>query len=298
MQNRLLIASILAFIVPVSTSASSVVYEQISSGKVHGHLVTVNLADPQTRVSVAIAQGGLGKNESFKSMVSRTRPTAAITGTFFDTKSLLPTGDIAVYGKIIHSGCIGSALCIDSNNKASIVSLANGRKSAWEGYETVMCCGPALVTKGKSTVRLRQEGFGNSLYAPAARTAVGINGAGKLLLVAVSSKIRLHKMAELMVKCGAVDALTLDGGSSTGFYGGGSYRANPTRKLTNLLVVYSDSNDYNNAKTALVPASVLAKAEKKPVQTVQKIQTASVPVMISTVDSIGPVQNTDSNGKL
>ncbi len=295
MQNRLLIASILAFLVPVSTSASSVVYEQASSGKIRAHVVTVNLSDPQTRVSVAIAQSGMGKNESFKSMVGRTRPAAAITGTFFDTKSLLPTGDIAVYGTVIYSGCIGSALCIDANNKASIVSLVEGRKTSWSGYETVMCCGPALVTNGKPTVRLRQEGFGNSLYAPAARTAVGINGAGKLLLVAVNSKISLHKMAELMVKLGAVDALTLDGGSSTGFYGGGSYRANPTRKLTNLLVVYSKSADYNNAKTALVPASVLANAEKK---AAQKIQTASLPVMISTTETIGPVQEADSNGKL
>ena len=98
-----------------------------------------------------------------------------------------------------------------------------------------------------------------------------------------------------MVKLGAVDALTLDGGSSTGFYGGGSYRANPTRKLTNLLVVYSKSADYNNAKTALVPASVLANAEKK---AAQKIQTASLPVMISTTETIGPVQEADSNGKL
>lgn len=298
MPNKLLIASILAFIVPVSTSASSVVYEQVSSGKIRAHLVTVNLSDPQTRVSVAIAQGGIGKNESFKSMVSRTRPAAAITGTFFDTKSLLPTGDIAVYGQIIHSGCIGSALCIDSNNKAAIVSLVDGRQSSWDGYETVMCCGPALVAKGKAALRLRQEGFGVSLCTPAARTAVGINGAGKLLLVAVNSRISLNKMAELMVQLGAVDALTLDGGSSTGFYGGGSYRANPARKLTNLLVVYSKSVDYNSAKTALVPASVLANAEKKSVKNTQKIQTASVPVLISTVDAIGPVQGADSNGKL
>ena len=266
MKSRL-IATIVTLIIPVSVSASSVVYEKIHRDKIHAHLVTVNLADPETRVSVALARGGIGKSESFKSIVTRTAPTAAITGTFFDTRSLLPTGDIAVCGAVVHSGCIGSALCIDTDNKASIVPMARGRKTAWAGYETVLSCGPALVSNGAVSVRLKQEGFGGSLSAPAARTAVGINRAGKLLIVAVNSKISLHAIAGLMAKLGAVDALLLDGGSSTGFYGGGSYRANPVRKLTNLLVVYSKSKDYNNAKTALAPASLFAKAEQKPART-------------------------------
>ena len=266
MINRLLISSIVGLVLPVSVSASSVVYEHIRHQNVRAHVVTVNLCDPQTKVTVALARGGVGKSESFKSIVSRTQPAAAITGTFFDTRSLLPTGDIAICGKVIYKGCIGSALCIDSDNKASIVPLAAGRKTGWVGYDTVLSCGPALVCNGVASVQLQREGFGGSLHAPATRTAVGINRAGKLLLVAVNTKTSLHKMASVMLQLGAVNALSLDGGSSTGFYGGAGYRAVPSRKLTNLLVVYSKSDDFNNARTALAPASLLAGIEnKKPV---------------------------------
>ena len=288
MANKLLIAILLTSIIPASVSASSVVYERVKKGQTYAHVVTVNLADPQTRVTVALARGGLGKGESFKSMVKRTRPAAAITGTFFDTRTLIPTGDIGVFGKIVHTGCIGSALCIDSNNKATIVRMAAGRKNNWEGYETVLCCGPALVSNGSMAVRVQHEGFGGSLYAPATRTAVGITRAGKLLLVAVNRKTSLHKVAKLMLALGAREALTLDGGSSTGFYANNGYKANPVRKLTNLLVVYSKSSAYANAKVALVPASLLPKTAAELEESALTALTAAITVPVSDTAILQP----------
>lgn len=281
MTNKLLIATLLISNIATTASASSVVYESVKKGHLAAHVVTVNLADPQTRVTVALARGGVGKSESFKSIVKRTRPAAAITGTFFDTRTLIPTGDIGVFGKIVHSGCIGSALCIDSRNKAAIVPMATGRKNGWVGYETVLCCGPALVSRGAMAVSLQREGFGNSLVAPATRTAVGITRAGKLLLVAVNRKTTLQKVAKLMLALGAVEALSLDGGSSTGFYANNGYAANPVRKLTNLLVVYSKSSDYAKAKVALVPASLLPKPVAKPAQSVLTAFTAAMATPVS-----------------
>lgn len=259
MASKVLIAILLGHVLSASASASSVVYSTVKVGAVSAHVVTVNLTDTDTHVTVALARGGTGKSESFKSIVGRTHPSAAITGTFFDTRSLIPTGDIAVFGKVVHTGCIGSALCIDSQNKAAIVPLSHGRKQRWAGYETVLCCGPRLVARGSVSVALRSEGFGNSLCAPAFRTAVGITRSGKLVLVAVNKKITLHRFANLMVAIGISDALCLDGGSSTGFYANGRFAANPARRLTNLLVVYSRSIDYAKAKVALVPASMLPK---------------------------------------
>ena len=115
------------------------------------------------RVSVALAQGGAGRSENFKSLIRRSHPVAAITGTFFDTKTLIPTGDIALFGHVVHSGCIGSALCIDAYNKASIVPLRAGRQCRWTGYETVLCAGPTLVAGGKVAIAQRHEGFCRSL---------------------------------------------------------------------------------------------------------------------------------------
>jgi len=264
MANKMLIAILLGQIISNPVFASSVAYSRVKACGIAAHVVTVNLADHETHVSVALASGGLGRSESFRSIVARTRPSAAITGTFFDTRTLIPTGDIAVRGSIVHTGCIGSAVCIDRNNKASVVPLADGRKRNWSGYETVLCCGPALVTKGRASVCLKRDGFGGSLQAPATRTAVGITRDGKLLLVAVNRKTSLTKVAQLMVSLGAIDALSLDGGSSTGFYANGSLLANPPRKLTNLLVVYSRSVKYEQAMTALLPAAWHPKAEPKP----------------------------------
>ena len=286
MVSKVLIAILLGHVLSASVSASSVAYTTAKVGGLSAHVVTVNLADSQTRVTVALARGGTGKSESFKSIVGRTHPSAAITGTFFDTRTLIPTGDIAVFGKIVHKGCIGSALCIDSNNKAAIVSLPNGRKQRWAGYETVLCCGPRLVSGGVVAVSLQREGFGNSLYAPATRTAVGITRAGKLVLVAVNKKVTLQRFAKLMVAIGVNNALCLDGGSSTGFYANGRLVANPVRRLTNLLVVYSKSSDYADAKTALVPASMLpmpSAEESKPAVTelVTLTATASLPTAVA-----------------
>lgn len=259
MIKQVLIAILLGHLASSLTLASSVTYGVAKSGRIAAHVVTVNLADADTRVTVALARGGVGKGESFKSIVKRSRPAAAITGTFFDTKTLIPTGDIAVFGKVVHTGCVGSALCIDSQNKAVVVPLSKGRKQGWGAYETVLCCGPSLISRGAISISLRREGFGNSLTAPATRTAVGITRSGKLLLVAVNRKTSFHAVAKLMRSLGVVDALSLDGGSSTGLYADGRYMAAPGRRLTNLLVVYKTFADYAYARDALVPPSMLPK---------------------------------------
>jgi len=275
MANRMLIAVVLGQTLSTSVSGSSVAYSWVKTCGTAAHVVTVNLADAETRVSVALAHGGKGEGESFKSIVNRARPKAAITGTFFDTRTLIPTGDIAVFGSVVHTGCIGAALCIDPNNRASIVSMPTGRKSNWAGYETVLCGGPMLVMRGKPSVSLERDGFGRSLRMPATRTAVGITRAGKLLLVAINRKTSLSKMANVMASLGAVDALSLDGGSSTGFYADGRYFANPPRRLTNVLVVYSKSADYERAATALVPSAWRPKVAIKPLELVGSALTAA-----------------------
>lgn len=251
----------LGFALASPLCASSIAYNMVKHGRTVAHVVTVNLADPKVRVSVALARGGAGASESFRSVVARTRPAAAITGTFYDTRSYLPTGDIALFGTLVHSGSIGSALCIDSANRASIVELADGRKNGWKDYETVLCAGPTLVRQGKVAIALRHEGFRSSLLAPTRRTAVGITRAGKLVLVAINRRATLYDMAKLMLHLNVTDALCLDGGSSTAFYCHGAFKAMPSRAMTNCLVVYSTVEAYKDAKPALAPARSFARSE-------------------------------------
>lgn len=238
--------------------ASSVEYTRIKTGRLTSHVISIDLNNPETRVTVALAKGGAGRHEPFKAMVRRIKPAAAITGTFFDTKTLLPTGDIAVYGTLVHVGVIGSALCIDRDNKACIVSLKEGRRQGWMDYETVVCAGPRLVKNGSISINLKKEGFRSGLTAPTRRTAVGITGKGKILLLAINRKASLHDTARALLAAGAKDALCLDGGSSTGFYCNGSFLAVPQRLLTNLIVVYKGQEQYQAAKCDIAPAKYFA----------------------------------------
>lgn len=268
---KLLLAVFLGLIPFNHSQASSIAYAKVRMGRIVAHTVTVNLSDQRVRVTVAMAKGGTGSSESFKSMINRTRPAAAITGTFFDTRTLIPTGDIALFGTVVHSGCIGSALCIDSTNKAAVVPLSDGRRSFWAGYETVLCAGPTLVRNGKIAIALKHEGFRRSLEASTRRTAVGITKSGKLLLVAINRKASLYQLARLMLKLNVVDALLLDGGSSTAIYANRNYLAVPSRSLTNCLVIYGNAVDYQNAKTALAPARYFAQAEAKQPATIASL---------------------------
>lgn len=262
MCKRLVLSALVGTIAAAPAFASSIAYSRARVAGTLAHVVTVNLGDPEVRVSVALAKGGRGSSEAFRSMMRRTRPTAAITGTFFDTRSLIPTGDIALFGTVVHSGCIGSALCIGADNKPAIVSLSDGHRCAWVGYETVLSAGPTLVADSKVAIALKHEGFRRSLHAATRRTAVGITRSGKLVLVAINRRASLYTLAKAMLQLNATDALCLDGGSSTALYYAGGYYATPTRSLTNCLVVYSRSDDYNRARTALAPPELLAKASQ------------------------------------
>ncbi|MCL5104909.1 MAG: phosphodiester glycosidase family protein [Armatimonadetes bacterium] len=264
MIKNLWITFLVGLMLPGACSASSIAYSRVKVGRTVAHVVTADLANREVRVSVALARGGAGSQETFKSIIGRARPAAAITGTFFDTRTLIPTGDIAVFGTIVHSGCIGAALCVDSNNVPAMVPLRAGRQCGWTGYETVLCAGPTLISQGRISISLKREGFRRSLCAPARRTAVGITKSGKLLIVAINRSASLHDLARLMLKLNAKDAVCLDGGSSTAFYYQGRYLATPGRRLTNCLVIYSSSSKYNSAKPAIAPARYFATAHTSP----------------------------------
>lgn len=238
--------------------ASSVEYTRLKTGRLTAHIIAIDLNNQGTRVTVALAKGGTGKHEPFKGMVKRVKPAAAITGTFFDTRTFIPTGDIAVYGTLVHVGVIGSALCIDRNNKPCVVSLKEGRKQGWMDYETVLCAGPRLVKNGAVSIALKKEGFRSSLTAPTRRTAVGITGKGKILLLVINCSASLHDTARALLAAGAREGLCLDGGSSTGLYYNGSFLAVPNRQLTNLIVVYREQKQYQSVKKDIAPAKYFA----------------------------------------
>ena len=233
----------------IGAHSSSVAYTKTTVCSVPVHVVTANLNNNSVKVTVVMPARGRGSAEPASKLVSRSSPRAALTGTFFDTKSLLPTGDIVINGVRAHKGSVGSALCVTKDNKAKIVP-AKYRNHYDEGaFETVLAGGLTLVYDGKISLNPRAEGFSDpALFRYNRRTAVGVTKSNKLLMVSVTKRISLNKLAKIMKELGAYEAMLLDGGSSTAMFANGHFVCEPTSRLTNLLVVYDTVNAENNKK--------------------------------------------------
>ena len=221
--------------------ADSIGYRKSVVLGVPAHIITADLRDPAVYVTIGLPSAGVGKAENFRSMLRRSQPDAAITGTYFCTRSLKPVGDLVVSGSIVNEGSVGTALAIDGTNIARCVPLRIGRDTHWESFETVLCAGPRLVSNGVTCVNPRKEGFQDpALFRRHIRPAVGLTAEGKLLLVSASKPVTFSELAKILRRIGAVDAVGLDGGSSTALYYRGKVLLSPKRSLTNLLLVYTD----------------------------------------------------------
>jgi len=249
----LLITSLLLMCYPTH-AGQNISYSKVFINGARVHVVTVNLNSPDLKVTVSLTKKGSGSAESFTSMLNRLQPAAAITGTFFCTRSLQPTGDIVIEGTNVHKGVVGTGVCFTADNTVRYVPFKWGHSAGWEGYDTVLCAGPTLVRNGSIFLCPKDQGFTDpGLFGKKKRTALGTTASNKLLLVVVDKPIQLRTLAKIMLSLGAVDAVDLDGGSSSALYHNGRTISHPGRKLTNLLVVYDSLTDYYHHRQALAP---------------------------------------------
>jgi len=230
-------------------------YRKALVGRTPAHVVQVDLRREGIRVSAALTEWGIGGRESWPRFIARTRPTAAITGTYFDTVTCIPVGSMMICGQQVHRGGVRTALAITREGAARFVASRNGLPYDWQRYETLIHAGPRLLTAGRMTLYPKAEGFRDrALFARKPRVAVGLTKSDKLLLVAVSRPIYLRDLARVMRALGAQNAMALDGGGSTGIYYRGKSFAVPRRKLTNLLVVYETEDTYLRSARQLAPS--------------------------------------------
>ena len=110
-----------------------------------------------------------------------------------------------------------------------------------DGVEQMISGAPRLVRQGQLYTEL-EAGFQEPRFTTqnSPRTAAGVNGEGKLLLVSVPGGATIQQMREAMLSLGCVEAVNLDGGASCGMYWQGSYLATPSRNLTVTLQVFVD----------------------------------------------------------
>jgi len=196
------------------------------------HVITVNLADPQVRVSVVTSGAFPGGAEPIDSLIARSMPSAAVTGTYFSKSTYLPVGDIVVDGAPRYFGGLGTALAIAPYNTVELRAVPYGRHQDWSRFETVLAAGPRLLAHGQVSLSPRAEGFSDpGVLGRARRTAVGLTKDRKLLLVATERPLTLGELARVVARMGAVEAMALDGGGSTAMYLDGRYLVRPERRL-------------------------------------------------------------------
>jgi len=238
------------------SGGSSIRFWQTAAAGVPVKVISVNLNDPNVKVSAVMARRGNGTSEPFRQMIDRAQPNVAVTGTFFSLDDLQPVGDIVIDGSLVHFGGMGTALCITPGNHADMVTCQWGRHHDWSPYDFVVACGPRLLQRGRVVLDPRSERFHDRhMLAPNSRIAVGITHGNTLFFALTHQPIYLGRLARVMQSLGASEAMNLDAGTSTGFYYNGATLARPGRQLTNMIVVYGRRDRYERALDQLVPAA-------------------------------------------
>lgn len=120
---------------------------------------------------------------------------------------------------------IGTSLQLESTTSPSDLNL----------YPNIVGAGPLLIQNGQIVLDAKAEQFSAAFIQElAARSAIGQTADGTILMVTAHNRIggkgaTLAEMAQIMSRLGAVDALNLDGGSSTTLYLGGQILDRPSR---------------------------------------------------------------------
>lgn len=222
-------------------------YKKIIHG---GHVfdtVWIDLNDPRVAITVQVPGGFPLAGEKFESMVGNSRPTAAITGTYFNMSSHVPVGDIVMFGQLIHYGGIGTAMAVTRDNKVVFRRVPTGYVIHWDKFETVLAAGPTLLSNGEVDVHPDMENFSDKrIFGPAVRCAVGWRADNVLILLASRGVVSLKDLALAFKHMNCQSAMNLDGGSSTALYCSGTFYKKPRRELTNLLLVFDSPQAYNS----------------------------------------------------
>lgn len=141
------------------------------------------------------------------------RPTGSHSGTVVAVRRDAGDGPIAP-GQVVLSVSNTAGPWSTALEVGSAVSVSLAVDGGWDAVSQSVGGRNMLVVDGQN-VTPQPEVDGSH-----ARTAVGIDTAGKVLLVGVDNGsfrkgLRLTEIADLMISLGAVDAVNLDGGTST-----------------------------------------------------------------------------------
>lgn len=111
----------------------------------------------------------------------------------------------------------------------------------WTMIDDAVGAGPRLVMNGKVVADPKTEGFTDPkiLTGGGARSAIGTTKEGYVMLATVPGAT-ISDLAHVMKALGAVQAMNLDGGASSGLYYRGQYLTKPGRAISNAILVFED----------------------------------------------------------
>jgi exopolysaccharide biosynthesis protein len=193
--------------------------------------------------SIVIGLSGLlpKSGETTSEIAKRNNAMAAINASGFTDNGWVGTGGSPI-GFIIHdSKVIYNQIKNEKEKQDSVAFTVDGMlivgKHTIEqlkkyGVKEAVSFGPPLIVNGKKTITKGDGGWG---IAP--RTAIGQLEDGKVLFLVIDGRnldsigATLKQVQDILFKYGAVNAVNLDGGSSTTMYFNGKVINKPSDRL-------------------------------------------------------------------
>lgn len=256
----LLSTMFLAAVVGAPTSAP-IGYGSFVHAKHGYHYVQVDFSTGQVAASVVSSR----RLTSAWKLLSRSQPLAAITGTFFDLRSQQAVADVVVDGDVRSTGARGTVVAVDWFGKVKIFDRPYRSAVDWSEFRYGFRGTVRVVSDGKVRPNPKAQRFRDRrIWGRAARTALGLNRRGKLLLFVTRSQVTLSELGRAMKSRGVVDGVSLDGGGSTCLYYKGSMVVSPHRRLSNLFVICKRPPDALGFTDDAAPTSEEADLAYKP----------------------------------
>ena len=235
-----------------SAKGKPVQVRQRTLGGVSFYQTTIDLTDPETFITMGLANNAAYANSStvsngdepFTKMVARHKAAVVANGTFFDK-----TGQKWVLGNMVAGGRFlkysrwenyGTTLGIRAGNQLEMITARAEGKPEWDQHWFSLTCGPRLIKQGKIWLSPKSEGFADPhVLGVGFRTAIGFPAnRQQLFLITFLKALSLQQEAEIMKAIGCVEAMNLDGGASEALAHKGQILIPAGRNLTNVIVVY------------------------------------------------------------
>ncbi len=216
------------------------------------YLINIDLADPNTFISVGLANAATEANsarstkgdEAFNAMVKRYKAAVTANGTFFSMDA-----QKRVMGNLVSGGRFlkyspwenyGTTLGLRPGNRPEMITARAEGQPKWEQHWFSLTAGPRLLKQGELSINPKQEGFTDrAVMGVATRSAIGFSEHGKrLLLVTFHKPVSLQKEAAIMKTLGCYEAMNLDGGTSVALAQGDRVLQPAGRDLTNVITIY------------------------------------------------------------